>query len=221
MTPWPRSQERELRLAREDLARLSYSDPAWQPARERVLAAERSLAAAQGGQFAEELDLGVRWDVGAPLPHLVANGLRAAIICRAAVEDPTWDGTWTRMASPADTAEAELIRIDITGYASVRMGAPNDEALHGHPLYGRGLVGYHANEIHNSAWLEQHIRVNSVHPAHRDEPWRQLRHILLAFHDEMIEVLCRDIRAQVVRGAFREVVADTLSDLIEEEERGD
>jgi len=214
MTPSPRSARRQLRQAREDLAGIGYSDPTWRTASERVLAAERSLAAARGEEYAEVIDLGVRWDVGAPLPHLIAGGLRAAIICRAAVHDPTWDGTWARMVSPSDTEEAELMRIDIAGYASVRIGSPNDEALHGHPLHGRGLVAYEAHEVRNSAWLEEHIRVNSVHSAHRDEPWRRLRHILLAFHDEMVEVLCREITARVVKGNLGDVASDALKDVI-------
>jgi len=107
------------------------------------------------------------------------------------------------MVSPSDTGDADLIRIDISGYASVRMGSPNDDALHGHPLHGRGLVPYEAHEVHNSAWLEEHIRVNSAHPAHRDASWRQQRHILLAFHDEMVEVLCREISARSPRPGGR------------------
>lgn len=214
MTPSPRDARRQLTRARADLARIDYSDPGWHAARQRVLAAERTLAAARGEQYAEVIDLGVHWDTGAPLPHLVAGGLRAAIICRSALHDPTWDGTSTTMVSPSDTEEADLIRIDISGYASVRIGSPNDEALHGHPLHGRGLVTQEAHEVHNSAWLEEHIRVNSVHPAHRDEPWRRLRHILLAFHDEMVEVLCREISARVLRGNFGDVASDALKDMI-------
>ncbi len=197
----PRDAQRQLKDARTEFARLDHSDPGWHAARQRVLAAERTLAAARGEQYAEVIDLGVQWDAGAPLPHLVAGGLRAAIICRSALHDPTWDGTWTTMVSPSDTGESDLIRIDISGYASVRIGSPNDEALHGHPLHGRGLVAYEAHEVHNSAWLEEHIRVNSVHPAHRDAPWRGLRHILLAFHDEMVEVLCRRSRPACSRAA--------------------
>ena len=54
-----------------------------------------------------------------------------------------------------------------------------------------------------------------MHPAHRDDPWRQLRHILLAFHDEMVEVLCREISARVVEGNFGDVTAQTLREVVE------
>jgi hypothetical protein len=35
----------------------------------------------------------------------------------------------------------------------------------------------------HSAWIEERIKVNSVHPQHSDAPFRQLHHYALLFHD--------------------------------------
>jgi hypothetical protein len=90
------------------------------------------------------------------------------------------------------------------------------EALHGHPLYGRGLVFYHAHEIGNSPWPPEHILINSVHPRHCDEPWRRLHHYFLAFHAEMFEALAETVTGRVVRASLpillTQVARDVISD---------
>jgi len=115
---------------------------AWREALEQQLQAERDLAAARDEQYAVVIDVGPRWDVGAPLPHLVSNGSRAFVVCHAHEPDPDWDGTYTRMVSPADEHRSPFVVIEIRGCAEIRFGGPNDEAMHGHPLYGKGLASY-------------------------------------------------------------------------------
>jgi hypothetical protein len=97
-------------------------------AREEQLAAERDLAAARGEPYAQVIRIGPRWDVGAPLPHLVS----------------------------------------------------------------------------------------SVHPRHSDAPFRQLHHYVLVFHDEMLEVLAHGIKARLVQGTMREILAGLTAGLIEQ-----
>ena len=188
-------------------------------AQEQQLHAERDLAAARGEQYARVIDIGPRWDVGAPLPHLVSNGSRAFVACLADQPDPSWDGTWVRLVSPADEAPSLFVVIELRGCAEIRFGGPNDEALHGHPLHGRGLAGYRAHEVVNSAWIEDAIKVNSVHPHHSDAPFRQLHHYALLFHDEMLEALARGIESRVVEGTMRAVLADLAGSLIDQPHR--
>lgn len=40
---------------------------------------------------------------------------------------------------------------------------PNDESLHGHPLFERGLAFYGAFRVENSSWIRALVRINSVH----------------------------------------------------------
>ena len=181
---------------------------------EQQLQAERDLAAARGEQYARVIDLGPRWDAGAPLPHLITNRSRAFIACLASQRDPSWDGTWVRMVSPADEAPSLFVVLELRGCAEVRFGGPNDEARHGHPLHGKGLAGYRAHEVVNSAWIEEAIKVNSVHPHHSDAPFRQLHHYVLLFHDEMLEALARGIESRLVEGTTRSVLADLTDSLI-------
>lgn len=43
-------------------------------------------------------------------------------------------------------------------------GWPNDEALHGHPLWGRGLSHYAIHEVEHSSLIDILERRNAVHP---------------------------------------------------------
>jgi hypothetical protein len=205
----------ELQAAQANVKAVGWSDiKASQAAYERVLAAERGLASARGEPYAQTLDLGFQWDTGAPLPHLLSNGRRALVVFYLSKPDPAWDGTYATVVDPASGRPESLGVVDFVGVSSVRMGAPNDEALNGHPLYGRGLRVYSAHEVQNSLWLDEHIRVNSVHARHSEETWRQQHHYLLAFHDEMVECLARQLDTRTVHAPFRQVLADLAKDLL-------
>lgn len=205
----------ELETARAEVkASIGSGREAWRAALERELTAERALAAAGGGQYAEVIDIGVIWDIGAPLAHMLCNGRTALVAFYLHVPDPAWDGSYVTIVDPTSGRSEELGVIEFRGVASIRMGAPNDEAIHGHALHEKGLRAYAAHEVRRSEWLEEHIRVNSVHPNHRDASWRQLHHYLLAFHDEMVECLAREMRVRTVRAPFRELISDLAAELV-------
>lgn len=212
----------ELRLvrARERMDSVDYVDrAAWYSAWDELLDAERELARSRGHQYAEVVDLGLRWDTGAPLPHVVSNGIRAFVVCHLGDSDPNWDGASVTVVSPTDEHESAFAILDLWGLRSIRFGMPNDEALEGHPLWGSGLRAYEAHRVINSAWLEEHIRWNSVHSSHSDATWRELDHYLLAFHDDMIEALALGIEATPARGTPSSLLRQCLDRLIEEPTR--
>lgn len=176
----------------------------WARAFDELGQAERELAAGRGEQYAEVIDVGARWDVGAPLPHLITAGGSAYVVCWAS--DPgSWDGP------PREPDPAPVLVIEIAGCHDVRFGGPNDEALAGHPLDGKGLEAYEAHEVRNSEWVEHARRVNSVHPYHSDEGFRGLRHFVLAFHDEMVEALGDSVTATRVPGTITSVLTDLVT----------
>jgi hypothetical protein len=73
--------------------------------------------------------------------------------------DPDWHGTYVTVVSPRDTHPGLFVVIELLGCADIRFGGPNDEAIEGHPLHGRGLAAYRAHEVINSAWIEERIRI--------------------------------------------------------------
>ncbi len=70
------------------------------------------------------------------------------------------------------------------------MGAPNEEAIAGHPLSDRGLEPFAAFEIKQSSWIRQLEKLNSVHPYHdRERFLESKRHFVFVFHDSTFECL--------------------------------
>lgn len=70
-----------------------------------------------------------------------------------------------------------------------KFGYPNDEALHGHPLYKYGLSFYGIYEVQNSLWIEEIKNVNKVHPGHRDSMYSAFKHFIITYKDNTLEVL--------------------------------
>ena len=76
-------------------------------------------------QRAERVDLGVSIDVGAPLPHLLADGQRAAVVFHAGLTpDAGWDGSTVTVVDPAAEVERNLGWVIFDGVYHVSLGPP-------------------------------------------------------------------------------------------------
>jgi hypothetical protein len=170
---------------------------AYHAANTELLTLERRLAAARGEPYATPLDFPVKWDTGAPLPHLICDDGRAFLVFLVATIDPNWDGTYATIKSPADTAPEPLALVEFRRCVSVKLGAPNDEVLSGHPLDGRGLEPYTAQVVVNSPWLAELERINSVHSGYRPEYWTKLNHYVFWFHDSTFECVAEGWSVEV------------------------
>lgn len=87
-----------------------------------------------------------------------------------------------------------ILRFD--GVLQFRLGYPNDEALHGHPLAKFGLKHYAACLVENSPLLAEIENQNRVHAAFRPGLYDKFRHWVVTFHDETLEVVA--LRAELV-----------------------
>jgi hypothetical protein len=72
-------------------------------------------------------------------------------------------------------------------------GSPNDEALGGHPLYGRGLKFYSVHRVEHSSWIALLERQNSVHSRHdRKRFLEDKKHFVFTFHDSTLECVVNE-----------------------------
>jgi hypothetical protein len=149
---------------------------------EEVLQAERDLAAARGDQYAVPLDLGYEPDPGVSNPSLQQDDNSAILRFNAAAK--LADGSF----GAHGIAEVSFAVCSIT-----RFGYPNDEALPGHPLYGRGLAAYGIFEVHNSQWDRVLREQNLV--SFPNWQWPSRKHLVFSFHDSTFECICAAIES--------------------------
>jgi hypothetical protein len=113
----------------------------YQAAKQDKLDLERELAAAKGEEHAVPLDLPVRWDIGAPLPHVIQNDDKTFLTFYVQETDPGWDGSYVTVKDPRDGSVESLALVEFFRSCSAKLGSPNDEVFKGHPLSGKGLDG--------------------------------------------------------------------------------
>ncbi|HEV8291465.1 MAG TPA: hypothetical protein VGP94_06060 [Tepidisphaeraceae bacterium] len=84
-----------------------------------------------------------------------------------------------------------IVRFPLCHY--LIFGSPNDEALHGHPLFSKGLKFYSVHEIVGSSLIQMLERRNSVHARHNKDSFRRdLKHYVFTFEDSTLECVVRE-----------------------------
>jgi len=151
-------------------------------AQQRRLELERTTAAGLGLPYAEPVELGVSWDAGAPMPVLL-SGLR------------------TFAAFYLSGPGSGIGIVEFKQVTSVKIGSPNDEVLHGHPLWGSGLEFYRAHVVRNSRWIAELMDTSRVHERFDEARWSGTYHFILTFHDETLECVARRTVARRAPGA--------------------
>ena len=182
-------------------------------AREALLSAERELAEATSEEHALPLDFPVEWDTGAPLPHLLVNDHRALLIFLVKTIDPNWDGTYVTVKDPGSDQLESLALVEFRHCLSARLGGPNDEVLHGHPL--KGLEPYTAQLVRNSRWLAELERINSVHEQYRPADWQKYNHYVFWFHDSTFECIAESFALGLHRCSIPDLLTIACRRLVE------
>ena len=132
-------------------------------------------------------------DVGAPCPLVFAD--EAGLVLAYRVRDePPYQPTTQPLA---------VVRFHGSYFHS--FGPPNDEALDGHPLSGRGLHSYGVFEVNGSSLLRGLERMNSIHPNHDPRRFNALTHYIFTFHDSTFECVAESLEAMIEQvGLFEE-----------------
>lgn len=175
-------------------------DAAWSD----LLAAERAFAKATQQQYAETIDFPYQWDLGAPYPHLLQSDGRAFLAYLMPEDVPDWQFTYLTVV------------VEFSSCLAAKLGSPNDEVFEGHPLHGKGMDGYRAQEVHNSEWLKEIEKINSVHSQYSSQSHSHVRHFVFWFHDSSVECLAESFTADVYREGLADVLKKICEQLVED-----
>lgn len=174
----------------------------WEEAWDRKLALEAQLASAKNEPYAVSAHFPVKWDTGAPMPHLFTTSGRALLIFLVGGNHS--DGN----------APPPLALVEFHGCQAAKLGSPNDEVFHGHHLYGRGLQGDTVQIVHNSPWIAEIQAINKVHHLYNVDNWRTLKHYVFWFHDDTFECIAESFTADVFYERWSEIAARACERLL-------
>jgi hypothetical protein len=145
--------------------------------------------------------LGVAWSAGAPQPVVLTS------------ESRTFIAFFGREDS---VGEDQVITAEFVGCTSINTGFPNDEVLHGHRLWGRGLTFYRVHEVLNSSWLAELRSIEAVHPRSPSPPFPNARHFVLTFHDSTVEAIATDLIPIASHSSMRQAISSLEGELTDE-----
>lgn len=179
--------EKELEDAKEQLRQVisSRKMDGYVSAHLTVLSLERKIAAERMDEYAETIEFPVKWDIGAPMPHRLANGHRTFLLFY--LPDSYSEGSRTESIALAQFHQC----------VSSKLGDPNEDVLRFHLLYGKGLEPYTAQIVRNSKWVNELEAINKMHPQYDQDFWRTLKHYILWFHDETFECVAKSYEVEV------------------------
>jgi hypothetical protein len=145
---------------------------------------------------------------GAPCPIVLADDLTlvAAYIC-------AYVGEQGSLQQPVSIDQRDIHRCAVITFRRCdifKFGHPNEEVLHGHPLYRRGLSWSKVGEVLNSAWIAELNAINSVHSNHSDRRFASCRHFIFPFQDSTLEVVAEGFDVAMLAGAVRELAIDAF-----------
>jgi hypothetical protein len=159
---------------------------------EQVSLAQRTLAAAKEEEYANPLDIGFLPEAAVSGPLLIQTDSQCFLTFNA-----------VRMLPNGKREAAGTGVVEIRGCSITKFGYPNDEALSGHPLYKRGLVGYGVFEVPNSIWIKQMTEQNRV--AFPNPPDSTQRHFIFSFHDSTFECVADELVATLSHENYQQL----------------
>jgi hypothetical protein len=153
-------------------------------------------------ELAKVIEWTPKWDTGAPMPQVFSNGHTTYLIYLVAQEE-------TELTEIDNSSETlyQLALVEFSGN-TFRFGIANDEVFSGLPLWNKGLKGYAAHIIENSTWITELKNINKVHPYYNEDRWKDRKHFVLLFHDEIFEVIATDFKIETFKMTFGQLATE-------------
>ena len=143
---------------------------------------------------------------GAPMPVVFADERRVLLAYLVQYRE-LWQDTGVPLTDAEPSAEPAALAEFVLPRAHL-FGSPNDEALHGHPLYRRGLRQYSAYEVRRSSWVRSLEQMHRVHSSHSPERSARLRHYVFTFHDSTFECVAEALQVTEHEGPMSRLLGE-------------
>lgn len=84
-----------------------------------------------------------------------------------------------------------IFALKFKSYLKYTFGLPSNETIQGHPYSKLGLKSFAFYELKNSDLIKQLENIEKVHPYYTPDKWKEYKHFILTFHDNMFECVAK------------------------------
>ena len=160
--------------------------------REEMLQIERERALARDEQAA------IPWEWPAPdnlsinqFPLILANERKTFLLYKT-YTSTNFQATYKQKEHCAYNTEELVAMLNFVSCAAIKFGAPNDEIIEGHALYGRGIDVGGAYIVANSKWKTEVRYMQGLHQQFDESHWAKYKHYLLFFKERTFEAIAHN-----------------------------
>jgi hypothetical protein len=126
-------------------------------------------------------------DSGSPLPIILSND-NELFISFYAERNGGFDEPHQRN-SIYDTG---IVVLKFKSFLKYSFGLPSNETIQGHPYFKLGLNSFSFYELKSSDLIYSLQKIEKVHPYFNPEKWKEYKHYILTFHDNMFECVAKE-----------------------------
>ncbi|MDF1666596.1 MAG: hypothetical protein P1V97_32905 [Planctomycetota bacterium] len=167
---------------------------------------QRALAEAEGQPFVLPLETLLSSHGSAPAPFFLGSRRKSRLIYRA---NKSWreeqHGDPTEINLNPNSADYFVV-LTLLNSSFSRLGNPSLDCIEQSEFWDAGLKGLHFVEVRNSPLIDSLIEAERMAGEYSPFSWKGLKHILLYFHDESFECLCKSWSSALVQGSRSETI---------------
>jgi hypothetical protein len=130
-------------------------------------------------------------DCGAPSPIVISNENEIVIAFYADEENPSKE-----LQERNSIYDKGVFVLKFKSFIKHSFGLPSNETISGHPYYKLGMRSFSFYELKSSDLIKQLQNIEKVHPYYTSEKWKEYRHYILTFHDNMFECVAKEFEVR-------------------------
>jgi hypothetical protein len=125
-------------------------------------------------------------DPGSPSPIILSNDNELFLSFYAEK-----DGSFEEPHQRNTIYDTGIIVLKFYSFLKYSFGVPSNETIQGHPYFKLGLNSFSFYELKNSDLIRSLQNIDKIHPYYNAEDWKDYKHFILTFHDNMFECVAK------------------------------
>lgn len=147
-------------------------------------------------------------DAGAPSPIILSNDNELLVSFYG-----NKDSDISELHRRNTVYDAGIFILKFKSFLKYSFGLPSNETIQGHPYFKLGLSVYSFYELKNSDLIRFLQNIERTHPYYNPEKWKEYKHYILTFHDNMFECVAEGFEVSEENTSIYHQVGIMLNEL--------